>query len=34
MKPVFWLESLALWAFGLAWFVKGEGLRRLNDAAE
>lgn len=24
VKPVFWLESLALWAFGLSWFVKGE----------
>lgn len=21
-KPVFWLESLCLWAFGLAWFTK------------
>lgn len=27
-KPVFWLESLALWAFGLSWFVKGETLWR------
>ncbi|HEX9632261.1 MAG TPA: hypothetical protein VGA02_07325 [Gemmatimonadales bacterium] len=25
-KPVFWLESLALWAFGISWFVKGETL--------
>ena len=24
LKPVFWLESLALWAFGVSWFVKGE----------
>jgi drug/metabolite transporter (DMT)-like permease len=24
IKPVFWLESMALWAFGLSWFVKGE----------
>ena len=31
IKPVFWLESLALWAFGWSWFVKGEGLRPLND---
>ena len=31
IKPVFWLESLALWAFGWSWFVKGEGLRVLND---
>ncbi len=26
MKPVFWLETLALWAFGFSWFVKGETL--------
>ena len=26
LKPVFWLESLALWAFGISWFVKGETL--------
>lgn len=26
IKPVFWLESLALWAFGVSWFVKGETL--------
>lgn len=26
LDPVFWLESLALWAFGLSWFVKGETL--------
>ena len=25
-KPVFWLEALALWAFGFSWFVKGETL--------
>lgn len=24
IKPVFWLESFALWAFGISWFVKGE----------
>jgi hypothetical protein len=28
LKPVFLLESLALWAFGLSWFVKGETLWR------
>ncbi|MDG1572183.1 hypothetical protein OZ410_07630 [Robiginitalea sp. M366] len=22
--PVFWLESLALWAFGISWLIKGE----------
>lgn len=26
VKPVFWLESLALWSFGMSWFVKGETL--------
>ncbi|MEA2001270.1 MAG: DUF998 domain-containing protein [Actinomycetota bacterium] len=31
IKPVFWLEALALWAFGWAWFVKGKGLGLLND---
>jgi len=25
-KPVFWLESLALWAVGWSWFVKGSTL--------
>ncbi len=28
LKPVFWLESIALWAFGISWFVKGETLLR------
>ena len=26
LDPVFWLESVALWAFGASWFVKGETL--------
>ncbi len=26
LNPVFWLETLALWAFGFSWFVKGETL--------
>jgi len=26
LKPVFWLESLILWAFGISWFIKGETL--------
>ena len=26
LKPVFWLESLALWAFGVSWMTKGEML--------
>ncbi len=25
-KPIFWLESIALWAYGSSWLVKGEGL--------
>lgn len=29
-KPVFWLESLALWAVGWSWFVKGRTI--LTDA--
>lgn len=24
--PLFWLESIALWAFGISWIVKGEWL--------
>ncbi len=31
LKPVFWLETTALWAFGTSWFVKGETL--LKDTA-
>lgn len=26
LHPVLWLESFALWAFGISWFVKGETL--------
>ena len=26
IQPVFWLESLALWAFGVSWLTKGEML--------
>lgn len=25
-RPVFWLESIALWAFGFSWFVKSEAV--------
>jgi len=31
IKPVFWLESLMIWAFGISWFVKGDWLRLLKD---
>ena len=26
IKPVFWLESMALWSFAASWFVKGDTL--------
>lgn len=26
IKPVFWLESLTIWTFGISWLVKGETL--------
>lgn len=28
LHPVFWLETVALWAFGFSWLVKGETLWR------
>ncbi len=31
LKPVLWLEVATVWAFGLAWLVKGGGVRQLND---
>ena len=33
-KPVFWLESLALWAFGISWLVKGEVILADDDKKE
>ena len=33
LNPVFWLEAIAMWAFGIAWFVKGEGVPAVNDEA-
>jgi hypothetical protein len=27
-KIVFWLETAAIWAFGISWLVKGETLLR------
>jgi hypothetical protein len=32
LHPVFWFESLAIWAFGIAWFVKGETILK-DDAS-
>ena len=29
LRPLFWLETLAIWAFGISWLVKGRIL--LND---
>lgn len=28
---VFWLESVAIWSFGVSWFTKGEAIVMLND---
>lgn len=30
-NPVFWMETIAIWAFGTAWLVKGEGVSMFND---
>jgi len=32
-NPVFWLESLAVVAFGISWLTKGEAISPLNDDA-
>jgi hypothetical protein len=34
VPPVFLLETLALWAFGFSWFVKGETIWKDRDPAE
>jgi len=31
LHPVYWLEAAALEAFGISWFVKGEGILKDND---
>ena len=28
IKPAFWLEAFAMWAFGVSWITKGEWLRK------
>ena len=28
---IFWMETLAIWAFGISWFTKGEAIGLLND---
>jgi cytochrome bd-type quinol oxidase subunit 2 len=30
-RSVFWLETGAIWAFGVSWFTKGEAIAILND---
>ena len=34
LMPVFWLETFALWAFGISWMTKGEMIWKdaLDDA--
>jgi hypothetical protein len=34
LKPVFWLEWTLLWAFGVAWFVKGETVLKDEPAGQ
>ena len=33
-RPVLWLETATVVAFGLAWLVKGRGVQMLNDPGE
>lgn len=33
IAPVFWLEAIAIWAFGWSWFVKGKGLNILRTGS-
>ena len=33
LRPVFWLEALALWAFGISWGVKGDTVWRDQEPA-
>lgn len=32
LKPIFWLETFALWAFGVSWLTKGQAI--LSDEKE
>ena len=34
LRPVLWLEVVTVLAFGLAWLVKGRGIKALNDARD
>ncbi len=31
LKPVFWFETFALWAFGISWLIKGEAILKDNQ---
>lgn len=31
INPIFWLEAIALFFFGISWFTKGEALKILRD---
>jgi hypothetical protein len=31
IHPLFWLESIAVWAFSLSWLVKGDFIPWLKD---
>ena len=32
IKPVFWLESIMIWVFGISWLIKGETLLKDKKA--
>lgn len=32
-SPAFWLETVALWAFGISWLVKGEAILKDNETS-
>jgi biotin transporter BioY len=34
IHPILWIETFASWAFGIAWFVKGETLHRARAAIQ
>lgn len=34
LDPVFWLEAIAIIAFGISWLTKGEGIGALLDQAK
>jgi hypothetical protein len=31
--PIFWLESIAIWAFGFSWLTKGETILKDKPAS-